>query len=101
MSDYKVADIGLAGFGRKEIQLAEAEMPALMTLRTQVRQEQAAEGCAHHGLHPHDHPDRRADGNLMELGAEVALVLVQHFLHAGSRCRRDGRSGYPDLRLER
>jgi len=32
-TDYKVADISLAGFGRKEIQLAEAEMPALMTLR--------------------------------------------------------------------
>jgi len=32
-NDYKVADIGLADFGRKEITLAEAEMPALMTLR--------------------------------------------------------------------
>lgn len=32
--DYKVADIGLAEFGRKEITLAEAEMPALMNLRT-------------------------------------------------------------------
>jgi adenosylhomocysteinase len=31
--DYKVADIGLAEFGRKEITLAEAEMPSLMTLR--------------------------------------------------------------------
>ncbi|MGI9250070.1 MAG: adenosylhomocysteinase [Pseudohongiellaceae bacterium] len=31
--DYKVADIGLAAFGRREITLAEAEMPALMTLR--------------------------------------------------------------------
>ncbi len=31
--DYKVADIGLADFGRREITLAEAEMPALMTLR--------------------------------------------------------------------
>jgi adenosylhomocysteinase len=31
--DYKVADIGLADFGRKEITLAESEMPALMTLR--------------------------------------------------------------------
>ncbi|MEC7269292.1 MAG: adenosylhomocysteinase, partial [Pseudomonadota bacterium] len=28
--DYKVADINLAEFGRKEIALAEAEMPALM-----------------------------------------------------------------------
>lgn len=31
--DYKVADIGLADFGRREITLAESEMPALMTLR--------------------------------------------------------------------
>lgn len=32
-TDYKVADITLADFGRKEIALAEAEMPALMGLR--------------------------------------------------------------------
>src|SRR5438067_2017929 len=31
--DFKVADLGLAGFGRKEIQLAEHEMPGLMALR--------------------------------------------------------------------
>src|SRR5690349_17359888 len=30
---YKVADIGLAAWGRKEIQLAEVEMPGLMALR--------------------------------------------------------------------
>ncbi len=33
MTDYKVADIGLAEFGRREIALAEAEMPALLALR--------------------------------------------------------------------
>ena len=33
MNDYKVADIGLAEFGRREIALAEAEMPALVALR--------------------------------------------------------------------
>ena len=33
LSDYKVADINLADYGRKEITLAEAEMPALMGLR--------------------------------------------------------------------
>ena len=33
MPDYKVADIGLAEFGRREIALAEAEMPALQSLR--------------------------------------------------------------------
>ena len=32
-TDYKVADISLADYGRKEIKLAEAEMPALMGLR--------------------------------------------------------------------
>src|SRR5919197_3525204 len=31
--NYKVADIGLADWGRKEIALAEAEMPGLMALR--------------------------------------------------------------------
>jgi adenosylhomocysteinase len=31
--DYKVADLALAAFGRKEIQLAEHEMPGLMSLR--------------------------------------------------------------------
>ena len=33
MPDYKVADVSLAEFGRREIALAEAEMPALMALR--------------------------------------------------------------------
>ena len=33
-NDYKVADMSLADFGRREISLAENEMPALMALRT-------------------------------------------------------------------
>src|SRR5712692_9263936 len=32
-TDYKVADIGLAGWGRREIAIAETEMPGLMALR--------------------------------------------------------------------
>jgi len=31
--DYKVADIGLAGWGRRELEIAESEMPALMAMR--------------------------------------------------------------------
>ena len=38
---YKVKDIGLAEFGRKEIELAENEMPGLMALREKVRQGQS------------------------------------------------------------
>src|SRR5579871_957958 len=34
-TDYKVADIGLAGWGRKEITIAETEMPGLMALRAE------------------------------------------------------------------
>jgi adenosylhomocysteinase len=33
--DYKVADLALAGFGRKEIEIAETEMPGLMALRAE------------------------------------------------------------------
>jgi len=33
MTDYKVADISLAAFGRKEIEIAEKEMPGLMSIR--------------------------------------------------------------------
>ena len=44
-TDYKVADIGLAGFGRKEIQLAEAEMPALMTLRKKYGKSRPLKGA--------------------------------------------------------
>ncbi len=33
MSDYKVADISLADWGRKEVKIAETEMPGLMALR--------------------------------------------------------------------
>ena len=36
-NDYKVADMSLAEFGRREISLAENEMPALMALRTKYK----------------------------------------------------------------
>ena len=35
MSDYKVKDFSLADWGRKEISMAEDEMPGLMALRTE------------------------------------------------------------------
>src|SRR3978361_154240 len=34
-TDYKVADISLAGWGRREINIAETEMPGLMALRSE------------------------------------------------------------------
>jgi adenosylhomocysteinase len=43
--DYKVADIGLADFGRKEISLAEVEMPGLMQTREEFGSSQPLKGA--------------------------------------------------------
>ncbi|MCL6220508.1 adenosylhomocysteinase [Zunongwangia pacifica] len=42
---YKVKDISLAAWGRKEIELAEAEMPGLMALREEYKEEQPLKGA--------------------------------------------------------
>ncbi len=42
---YKVKDISLADWGRKEIELAEAEMPGLMSLREEYKNEQPLKGA--------------------------------------------------------
>jgi adenosylhomocysteinase len=44
-SDFKVADLGLAAFGRKEIQLAEHEMPGLMSTRAEYAERQPLKGA--------------------------------------------------------
>ncbi len=44
-SDYKVADIALAAWGRNEIDIAEGEMPALIALREKYRAEQPLAGA--------------------------------------------------------
>ncbi len=52
IENYKVADISLADFGRKEIKLAEHEMPGLMSLREQFKDSKPLKdarisGCIH------------------------------------------------------
>ena len=42
--DYKVADISLADWGRKEIAIAETEMPGLMALRKEYEGQQPLDG---------------------------------------------------------
>ncbi|MGB9184251.1 MAG: adenosylhomocysteinase [Solirubrobacteraceae bacterium] len=44
-TDFKVADLGLAAFGRKEIQLAEHEMPGLMATRREYAESQPLKGA--------------------------------------------------------
>ena len=44
-TDCVVADMSLADFGRKEIELAEKEMPGLMALREEFKKEQPLKGA--------------------------------------------------------
>jgi adenosylhomocysteinase len=70
-NDYKVADMDLASFGRKEIELAEKEMPALMALRTKYKTTQPLKearilGCIHMTIQTAVLME-----TLVDLGAEV------------------------------
>ena len=71
MPDYKVADISLAEFGRREIILAEAEMPALMALRRKYVEEQPLKGAKIIGCIHMTVQTAVLIETLMELGAEV------------------------------
>ena len=44
-TDYKVADISLAEWGRKEIAIAETEMPGLMALREEYKDQKPLAGA--------------------------------------------------------
>ena len=44
-SDYKIADLSLADYGRKEIRIAETEMPALMAIRRKYKAAQPLKGA--------------------------------------------------------
>ena len=59
--DYKVADISLAEWGKKEISIAESEMPALMALRAKFSAEQPLADARNFGLYSYDYSNRRAD----------------------------------------
>ncbi len=94
--DYFVRDIALAGFGRKEIELAETEMPGLMAIREEYGPEAATEGRPDRRLAPHDHPDRGADRDAQGPRCRDPLGLVQHLLDPGPRCwRRSAAAGIP------
>jgi adenosylhomocysteinase len=70
-SDYKVADIRLADWGRKELGIAETEMPALMALRDKYRNSQPLKGAKILGCIHMTIQTGVLIETLMELGAEV------------------------------
>lgn len=78
-SDYKVADIGLADFGRKEILLAEAEMPALMGLRRRYSADKPLAGAKILGCIHMTIQTAVLIETLIDLGAEVRWTSCNIF----------------------
>ena len=78
-ADYKVADLSLAGFGRKEIQLAEHEMPGLMSLRAEYGDAQPLAGARIAGSLHMTVQTAVLIETLIALGAEVRWVSCNIF----------------------
>ena len=69
--DYKIADIGLADWGRKEVAIAESEMPGLMALREEYKGSQPLKGARIAGCLHMTIQTAVLIETLTELGAEV------------------------------
>src|SRR4051812_15787724 len=78
-TDYKVADIGLADFGRREIRLAEHEMPGLMAMREEYGAQKPLKGARIMGSLHMTVQTAVLIETLVELGAEVRWVSCNIF----------------------
>jgi adenosylhomocysteinase len=77
--DFKVADLNLSGFGRKEIQLAEHEMPGLMALRRKYAESQPLKGARVSGSLHMTVQTAVLIETLVALGAEVRWASCNIF----------------------
>src|SRR4030081_3201641 len=77
--DYKVADLSLAEFGRKEIGLAEHEMPGLMSLRREFGPSQPLKGARISGSLHMTIQTAVLIETLVALGAEVRWASCNIF----------------------
>jgi adenosylhomocysteinase len=78
-TDYKVADISLAAYGRKEIQLAEHEMPGLMATRREYAEAQPLAGARITGSLHMTIQTAVLIETLVSLGAEVRWASCNIF----------------------
>ena len=79
MTDYKVRDISLADFGRKEIEIAEHEMPGLMATREKYGKEKPLAGVRIMGSLHMTIQTAVLIETLVDLGAEVRWVSCNIF----------------------
>ena len=75
-NDYKVSDIALAEWGRKEIVIAQSEMPALMKLRERYAAEQPLKGAKILGCIHMTIQTAVLIETLTALGAELSLIHI-------------------------
>src|SRR3954453_305007 len=95
--DFKVADLSLAGFGRKEIELAEHEMPGLMSLRAEYGPSQPLRGARITGSLHMTIQTAVLIETLVDLGAQVRWASCNIFStqdHAAAAIAV-GRTGTP------
>ena len=95
--NYKVKDITLADWGRKEIKLAEAEMPGLMSLRNEYRDKKPLKGARISGCLHMTIQTAVLIETLMELGADVSWSSCNIFStqdHAAAAIAAKGISVY-------
>jgi adenosylhomocysteinase len=78
-TDHKVADIGLADFGRKEITLAEHEMPGLMAMREEYGAQKPLKGARISGSLHMTIQTAVLIETLVELGADVRWASCNIF----------------------
>ena len=74
--DYVVKDIALAEFGRKELDIAETEMPGLMALRKEFGEEKPLKGARIVGSLHMTIQTAVLIETLTALGADVRLSLI-------------------------
>src|SRR5918993_5178340 len=77
--DYYVADIKLADFGRKEISIAETEMPGLMAVREEYKGKQPLKGARVAGSLHMTIQTAVLIETLVALGADVRWVSCNIF----------------------
>ena len=78
---YKVKDIHLAEWGRREIKLAEAEMPGLMSLRKEFSDKKPLKGARIAGCLHMTIQTAVLIETLIELGADVTWSSCNIFQH--------------------
>ena len=75
-TDYIVKDIALAEFGRKELAIAETEMPGLMALREEYKNKKPLKGARIAGSLHMTIQTAVLIETLVDLGADVRLSLI-------------------------